>query len=66
MYMMSSVQVHLNVVMEYIDVVNNDDDNLMLDFDYMLLVILFHEKELLHNDIERINHPKKRNKNEFL
>jgi len=52
------VQVHLNVEMVYIDVVNNDDDNLMFDFDYMLLIISFLEKELQHNDIKRIDHPK--------
>jgi hypothetical protein len=58
MYKTLLVQVHLNVEMEYIDVVNNDDDNLMFEFDYMLLVILFLEKVLQHNDIKRINRPK--------
>jgi flagellar biosynthesis regulator FlbT len=62
MYMMLLEQVHLTVEMIHIDVVNNDDDNLMFDLHYMLLVILFHEKELPHNDIKRIDHPKKDNK----
>jgi hypothetical protein len=54
---MLSVRVHLNVVMEYIDVVNNDDDSLRFEFDCILQVILFHEKELQNNDIKRIDHP---------
>lgn len=44
--------------MEHIDEVNNDDDNLMFDFDYMLSVVLILEKELQHSDIKRIDHPK--------
>jgi hypothetical protein len=47
--------------MGHIDEVNTDDENLMFDFDYMLLVILYHEKELQHNDIKRIDHPMKDN-----
>ena len=66
MYKMLLEQVHLKFEMEYIDVVNTDDDNSMFDFDYMLLVILFHEKELQHNDIKRIDHPKKNNMKYFL
>jgi len=54
-------QVHLMFEMGHIDVVNTDDENLMFDFDYMLLVILYHEKELQHNDIKRIDHPMKDN-----